>query len=57
MYWTFELPSDRGPAAWARYGTETIQIGPFETEAEAWDSLRASYGEDRANLAKLARID
>lgn len=57
IYVTFKVPNDRGPEAWERYATDTMQIGPCETEAAAWDSLAATVGELRADASEIVCVD
>ena len=56
-HYTFLVPLDRGPEAWERYTQETIQLGPFTTKAEAWESLAATVGQERADNAEIVRIE
>jgi hypothetical protein len=56
-YYTFEFQIDRGPDAWERHATETQQFGPCASEAEAWESLRATRGDDAAESARIVRVD
>ncbi len=57
QYYTFEYPIDRGPNAWARYATETQQLGPYNTYAEAWAGFTATHSEQLAKLAWIIRVD
>lgn len=56
IYVTFSVPSDRGPEAWERYTSYEVQLGHYETEAAAWEDLRATIG-DRADDATIVRVD
>ncbi len=56
-YYTFEYQIDRGPNAWARYGTETIQLGPYASEEEAWDGLEATKSPEPVETARIVRVD
>jgi hypothetical protein len=57
MYYTFEVPLDRGPAAWERYASEQIQLGPYSNEDDAWIGLGDTIGDERASLARIVRRD
>ena len=54
-YYTFEYLIDRGPGAWARFTIETIQLGPCESEEDAWKSLAATI--ETVETASIVRVD